>query len=207
MSMNLQSLIKTLPIDLCYIFWLFLTFYLVFFTTSCKQQHLNTVRIDKKVSIHPAPPSKIKGSFSSHHSLSFTFKGKTVQMHSQIEKTANELTIVGFNSSLVNIFQINQIDHELKFKQYIKTPIKPKYLLGLYYLIFSDSETLKSLLHKNNSCIESKIGEGVTRSIFSKTEERIKITYLPFKNGTKINLRYNDIPIEISIIVDYVNPL
>lgn len=154
------------------------------------------------------PEPKVLGEpFTSHQSLSFESKGTNYHMQAQVEFENQQLTIVGLNTAFVTMFVINQIENQIKHTPSIKTPIQPKFLLGIYYAIFCPLESLKDLFGKNIVCTES-ISENIRiRKIFIKKREIYNIQYLPFKNGTKIIVSNLKRKMTFTLIEDYKTKL
>jgi hypothetical protein len=65
---------------------------------------------------------------------------------------------VGLNTAFATIFTLKQTENQIDYLANIKTPIKPKYILGIYYLIFTPIDLIKTILDKNTTCLETISG-------------------------------------------------
>lgn len=152
-------------------------------------------------------PAVLGEPFTSHQSLSFISKDKNYQMQAQIEFENQKLTIVGLNTAFATMFTLNQMENQIEYTPNFKIPIRPKLILGFYYLMFAPLEKFKPLFGKNILFTETTLADKKTRKIFIGKKEIFNIQYLPFKNGTKIvflDLKRN---VGFTIIEDYRNNL
>lgn len=152
-------------------------------------------------------PAILGEPFTSHQSLSFESKGKNYHMQAQVEFENQKLTIVGLNTAFVTMFSLDQIENRIEYAPSIKTPIKPKLILGFYYAIFCPLEKLKNLFSKNVTCTETTYENTRIRKIFIGKKEIYHIQYLPFKNGTKIIFSNLKRKLTFTLIEDYKTKL
>jgi hypothetical protein len=171
--------------------------------SACTQNRQPKVYLERNCLVTIPTPSILGESFSAHHSLNFQTKDNSFQMHAQMEFENQELTIVGLNTAFATIFSLKQVGPKITYVANIKSKIKPKFILGTYYLIFSPFDKIKELLPKNTICTET-INENLQiRKFFVNKIEIFNIQYSPYKNGTKIvfeNIKRNLI---FTIIEDY----
>lgn len=175
--------------------------------SSCSQNKPQKVSLEHGCRILIPTPSILGDPFSAHHSLSFQAKDNTFQMQAQLEFENKILTIVGLNTGFATIFSLQQIENVLEYNENIKTKIKPKYLIGTYYLIFTPLDRIHEILDKKTICLEKTSGSVRTRSILVNKKEIFTIQYLPFKNGTKIIFHNKKRDLTFTIIEDYKTKL
>lgn len=184
------------------IFYLII-FACVFFFTSCSQNRPQKVYLEYGCKITIPTPVTLGNPFTAHHSLNFQAKEKSLQMQAQLEFENNILTIVGLNTAFATIFSLRQVENKIEYIANIKTPIKPKFILGTYYLIFMNAKDIPKILPSNVTCQEDITPTGVVRKIFIGKRQIFNIEYLPFKNGTKITFHNLKRDLVFTIIEDY----
>lgn len=188
-------------------FFLFYFLSIILILTACSPNKPKKVYLEFGCRITLPTPVVLGEAFTAHHSLNFQNKDKSFQMQAQLEFENKILTIVGLNTAFATIFTLKQTENQIDYLANIKTPIKPKYILGIYYLIFTPIDMIKTLLDKNTTCLETISGSTKIRKILVNKKEIFSIQYLPFKNGVKIIFHNSKRDLDLTIIEDYKTKL